>query len=209
MTDASGAPHKWREVKPWVRQEVNGSDYLEAVTGPNGAVKMFSITPFAPIIEFLPAPGSLNSGWILPLAAIALLIVLVAALGWPTVALVRRRYKVAAPLVGRPLQLHRASRATAWLIIALAVGWFIIVSVISSDLTALNGGLDIWMRLLQLILIVAIIGTAVSIWNAVAVALAPGRHWFRTMWSALIALSTLFLVWLSLDLGLLTASLNY
>lgn len=209
VTDPSGTPRKWREVKPWVWQEVNGSDHLEAVTGPDGVVKMFSITPFAPIIEFLSAPGSLDAGWMLPLAGLSLLVVLIAALGWPTVALVRRRYRIAAPLAGRPLQLHRVSRATAWLFLVVAVGWFVIVSLISSDLSALDDRLDIWMRLLQLILIVAIIGTAASIWNAVAVARAPERHWFRIIWSALIALSALFLVWLSLDLGLLTTSLNY
>ena len=71
---------------------------------------MFSITPYAPIIEFLPAPASLNAGWILPIGGLALLIIVIAALGWPIVALVRRRYKYQAetPLVGRALQLHRA-----------------------------------------------------------------------------------------------------
>jgi hypothetical protein len=65
------------------------------------------------------------------------------------------------------------------------------------------------MRLLQLVLIVAIAGTVLAIWNAWTVARAPGRHWRATVWAVLIALSALFLVWLSLDVGLLTASLNF
>jgi hypothetical protein len=65
------------------------------------------------------------------------------------------------------------------------------------------------MRLLQLILIVAIVGTLAAIWNAYAVAKAPGRHWVSTLWAVLIALAAVFLVWLCLDLGLLTASLEY
>jgi len=89
------------------------------------------------------------------------------------------------------------------------VGWFLVLNAVNSDLTALNGGLDVWMRLLQLILIVAIVGTAASIWNAYSVATAAGRRWFGTVWAALIALSALFFVWLCLDLGLLTTSLNY
>ena len=76
-------------------------------------------------------------------------------------------------------------------------------------LTALNGGLDIWMRLLQLILILAIVGTLAAIWNAYNFARAPGRHLGATVWAALIALAAVFLVWLCLDLGLLTASLEY
>ena len=209
ITDLSGSPRKWREVKPWIWQEVNGSDYLQAVIASNGGVKMFSITPYAPIIEFLPAPASLNAGWIFPVAGAALLIMLIAALAWPTVALVRRRYKYQADISGRALTLHRVTRATAWLFLVLAVGWIIVLTAVDKDLTALNGGLDIWMRLLQLVLILAIVGTAAAIWNAYNVARAPGRNRIATLWAVVIPLAGVFLIWLCLNLGLLTGSLNY
>jgi hypothetical protein len=209
VTDISGKPRKWREVKPLLWRETNGGDYLQALPDGQGGIKMFSITPFAPIIEFLPAPASLNAGWIFPVAGLSFLIILIAAIGWPTVALVKRRYKVESTLSGRPLQLHRATRATAWAFIALAVGWVLVLNAVNNDLTALNGGLDVWMRLLQLVLLVAIVGTLAAIWNAIVVATGPGRRWFATLWTILIALACAFLVWLCLDLGLLTASLNY
>jgi hypothetical protein len=209
ITDLSGTPRKWREVKPWVWKEVNGADYLQAIPDGSGGIKMFSITPYAPIIEFLPAPASLNAGWIFPVGGLALLILAIAALGWPVVALVRRRYKYETGVTGRPLQLHRATRATAWLFLILVVGWVLVLNAVDSDLTALNGGLDIWMRLLQLVLIVAIVGTLAAIWNAYVVAKAPGKHRVATIWAVLIALAAAFLVWLCLNLGLLTASLNY
>ena len=209
ITDLSGTPRKWREVKPFLWKEVNGADYLQALRDGNGGIKMFSITPYAPIIEFLPAPASLNAGWIFPAAALALLILVVAAIGWPIVALVRRRYKYQAEIGGRPLMLHRATRATAWVFIVLAVGWFLVLNAVNNDLTALNGGLDIWMRLLQLVLIVAILGTVAAIWNAWVVARGPGKHVVATVWAVLIALAAIFFAWLCLDLGLLTASLNY
>ena len=209
ITDPSGAPRKWREVAPWTWQEVNGTDKLEAVVDGGGRVKMFSITPYAAIIEFLPAPVSLNAGWILPAAGLAMLIMLIAAIGWPTAALVRRRFKHASDLGGRPLQLHRAARATGWLFIILTIGWLIIFTLINKDLTALDDGLDIWMRLLQLILIAAIVCTLAAIWNAWTVFRSPGRHRVRTIWAFLIALAAAFLAWFCLDMGLLTASLNY
>ena len=209
ITDLSGSPRKWREVKPLLWKEVNGADYLEAIRDPNGGIKMFSITPYAPIIEFVPAPVSLNAGWIFPVAGLALLILVIAALGWPIVALVRRRYKYEANVTGRPLLLHRATRATAWLLLLLAVGWFLVLNAVNNDLAALNGGLDVWIRLLQLVLIVAIVGTIAALWNAVVVARGPGKHVVATVWAVLIALAAIFFVWLCLDLGLLTASLNY
>jgi len=209
ITDPSGTPRKWREVKPWLWQEVNGADYLEAVPNANGGIKMFSITPYAPIIEFLPASASLNAGWIFPVAGFAFLIIIIAALGWPIVALVRRRYKYQSDVSGRPLLLHRVTRATAWLFILLVIGWVVALQSVNNDLSALNGGLDVPIRLLQLVLIVAIVGTLVAIRNAWVVTTAPGRHRITTIWSILIALAAAFLVWLFLDLGMLTASLNY
>jgi hypothetical protein len=209
ITDLSGTPRKWREVKPWLWQEVNGADKLQALIDGNGHVKMFSITPYAPIIEFLPAPASLNAGWILPVAALALLIIVIAALSWPIVALVRRRYKYQSDVSGRALQLHRATRATAWLFILLAIGWMLVLTVVNNDLTALNGGIDLWIRLLQLVLIVALVGTVAAIWNAWAVASAAGRHRLATAWAIVIGLAAVFFAWLCLDLGLLTTSLNY
>jgi CubicO group peptidase (beta-lactamase class C family) len=209
ITDLSGSPRKWREVKPFLWQEVNGADYLQGIRNPDGSIKMFSITPYAPIIEFLPAPTSLNAGWILPVAGFAFLILIIAALGWPIVALVRRRYKYESGITGRALQLHRATRITAWLFVALAIGWVLCLSAVNSDLNALNGGLDVWMRLLQLVLILAIVGTAAAIWNAYAVATSAGKHRVATLWAVLVALAAIFLVWLSLDLGLLTGGLNY
>jgi hypothetical protein len=134
---------------------------------------------------------------------------LIAALAWPIVALVRRRYKYQADISGRALMLHRVTRATGWLFLVLAIGWVIVLTAVDKDLTALNGGLDIWMRLLQLLLILAIVGTAAAIWNAYNVARAPGRHRMATLWAVLIPLAGVFLIWLCLDLGLLTGSLNY
>jgi hypothetical protein len=209
ITDPSGTPRKWREVGPWVWQDTNSEDMLQALPDGNGGIKMFSITPYAPIIEFMPAPASLNAGWILPLAALALLVMAIAAIGWPVVRLVRYRYGYKSDMSGQPLLLHRATRATAWLFLIVLVGWFGIMMLLQSDLSALDDGLDIWMRLLQLLLIGAIVGTAVAIWNAWTVATAPGRHRFATFWAILIALSAAFLVWLSLNVGLLTPSLNY
>jgi CubicO group peptidase (beta-lactamase class C family) len=209
ITDPSGTPRKWREVGPWLWQEVNGSDFLQAIPNGKGGVKMFSITPYAPIIEFVPAPASLNAGWILPVAGIALLVLLIAAIGWPVVRAVRWRYGYKSDLAGRPLLLHRLTRATAWVFVAVLAGWFAIMMMLQSDLSALDEGLDIWMRLLQLLLVVAIVGTAVSVWNAWTVATAPGRHRFATVWAILIALAAVFVAWLCLDLGLLTTSLNY
>lgn len=209
VVDPSGTPRKWREVAPFVWQDVRGSDRLQALLGPGNHVKMFSIAAFAPIIEFVPAPASLNAGWILPVAGLAFLVLLVAAIGWPTAAMVRRRFKATSVLEGRALLLHRAPRVTAWLLLIVAAGWFAMVTAIDQDVSILDDRLNIWMRLLQLVSLAAIAGTALSAWNAYRVATAPGRHIVATTWAILMALAAAFIVWLTINAGLITPSLNY
>lgn len=209
ITDPSGTPRKWREVGPWLWQEVNGTDELEAVVDRDGKVKMFSITPYAPIIEFVPAPTSMNAGWIIPVGSLALLVLLITAVSWPVVALSRRRYKHKSDLSGRPFQLYRATRATAWLYLVLVVGWLLVITAINKDLTALNGGMDAWMRLLQLVLIAAIVGTIAAIWNAYVVWTTPGRHRVATVWAIVVAIAAALMAWLCINAGLLTASLDF
>lgn len=207
LTNAAGVPKRWREVGPWQWVEVGGDERLAAIIK-DGRVAVFSIAQFAPIIEFLPAPFALNAGWILPSTLAALGVMLFTALSWPVVALVRRRYGYRPEYTTRSLLLHRASRITAWIMLIIAAGWLAILAALSSDVATFDGRLDIWMRLLQLLSVVAIVGTALSVWNASVVARGPRRR-MATIWAVLFAVAALFLVWLAFDVRLITLSLNY
>jgi hypothetical protein len=134
---------------------------------------------------------------------------LLMAIGWPIVALIRKCYGYKPALAGRALQLHRAARITAWLFLLIAAGWVMIVSSVSSNLEAFNGGMDLPMRLLQLLTLVATVGTALSCWNAYLAFQAPDRRWWKYGWAGLFALSGLFLIWLAFTMKLMTFSLNY
>jgi CubicO group peptidase (beta-lactamase class C family) len=208
LTNAAGVPKRWREIGRWQWREVGGDDRLGALVE-KGKVVRFAPAAFAPIIEFVPAPASLDSGWIMPVAGLALFVMLVTALSWPIVALVRRSYAYRPEIAGRPLLLHRTTRTTAWLMLVLFAGWGLLVSILSGDAAAFDGRLDIWMRLLQLVLVLAIIGSLLSVWNVQAVLARPGRHKLASTWSVIVALSALFLVWLTLDVKLLTFSLDF
>jgi len=208
LTDAAGAPKRWREVAPWQWQEVGGNGRLAArVEG--GRVVALSPAEFAPIILFLPAPASLDAGWVIPVLLAALAVMLVTALSWPIVALVRRRYGYRAQLAGRPLMLQRATRVTAWLMVVVAGGWLAMIGVLDSNLEALDGRLDIWMRLLQLLTLVAAAGTVLTVWNAWTVARSPDRKWPATGWGVLVAVSAVLLVWFAFSLRTMTFGLNF
>ncbi len=105
--------------------------------------------------------------------------------------------------------LHRATRVTAWIAVIVAAGWMGMISVLSSDLEALDGRLDIWMRLLQLLTWVAVAGTMLIIWNAWIMTRSPERKRLATGWTMLVALSAVFLVWLAFSLRTMTFGLNF
>lgn len=208
LLDPAGVPKRWREIGPWVWREVGGTDLMGAKVS-NGRILYFAPAAFAPIIEFVPAPADMNVSWIGPVAIAAITVMLIVALSWPVVALVRRGYGYRPDLGMRDWRLYRGARVTAWLFLAIGIGWVLLVSVISKDVGALNGSLDWAMRVLQLLLVLTMVGTAVTLWNALATLRRPGRHLVSSVWSVIVALAAMFLVWLALDMRLLTATLDF
>jgi CubicO group peptidase (beta-lactamase class C family) len=208
LTDPAGVPKRWREVAPWQWLEVGGSDRLGAkIEG--GRVVAFAPAGYAPIFLFVPASTGMNAAWIMPLLLVALAVMLVTALSWPIVALTRRRYGYRATIAPRALLLQRATRVTAWLLVIIAVGWMGIITALGADVANFDGRLDIWMRLLQLLSLAAIIGTALSVWNVWMLATSREKRWAATVWAVVVALSAVFLVWVMIDMRTLTPSLNF
>lgn len=208
LTDPSGVPKRWREVAPWQWREVGGNSLLGA-TVENGKVTSFSIGEFAPIFLFLPATADIDAGWIIPTILLALGIMLLTTLAWPLLAILRRIYGYRSPLAGRPLLLDRVMRGSAVAALAVAIGWMGMLGAINSDVGLLDGRLDIWMRLIQLLEIIGIVATLVAIYNAVVTVRSADRSLMAKIWSVLVPLAGLFLAWVVISMGLLTFGLDY
>lgn len=208
LLDPAGVPKRWREVAPFQWREVGGSGRLAARVE-NGRVAAFSIAEFAPIILFLPAPADLDAGWIMPALLAALGIMLLTALAWPVVAGMRKVYGYRSPVSGPALLLDRLMRGTVVVAILVAAGWMGMIAAINTDVGLLDGRLDIWMRLIQLLEIAAILGTLVSVYNAYITVRSRDRRLTAKIWSILVPLAGLFLTWIVLSMGLLTVGLDY
>lgn len=208
LVNAGGAPKKWREVGPWQWREVGGDSLLGAVVE-DGAVKYFAPAEFAPIFVFVPAAAAQNTAWIAPAFLAALGVMLVTALAWPIVAITRWRYGRGSPLEGRTLLLHRITRATAWLMLTIAASWVAIIGALEADVGVLDGRLDGWIRLIQLLSLAAVAGSLTSIWNVWLVMRDPSRKWPARIWAVAIMVSALFLAWLIISQNTITPGLNY
>ena len=208
LVNAGGAPKAWREVGPWQWREVGGDGLLGAVVE-DGRVKYFAPAEFAPIFVFVPASAAQNTAWIAPAFLVALGVMLLTALAWPIVAITRWRYGGRSPLEGRALLLHRITRVTAWLMLGIAAAWVGIIGALEADVGVLDGRLDGWIRLIQLLSLAAILGALASIWNVWLVMRDPSRTWVARIWAVVFLLSALFLAWLIVSQNTITPGLNY
>ncbi|MET0581063.1 MAG: serine hydrolase domain-containing protein [Pseudoxanthomonas sp.] len=190
---ANGVPKKWREVSPYLWQDVAGSDRLAADVV-DGKVVRFSMEPYAAIMVFerLSAWRALS----LPLLVASLTVLLLTVLAWPVSALVRRRYRVPYGLSGSDARAHRLIRLTA-LAVLLSIGGTIgFVVAMLGDLEMTGSGSDLWINALRLLATVVLpVGAAISVWNAWLL-LRSRRLWLAKLWAVLIALSCLFLLWI-------------
>ncbi|MEB1530359.1 serine hydrolase domain-containing protein [Xanthomonas sp. WHRI 7945] len=194
-TDASGAPKKWREIAPYLWQDVAGSDRLAADVV-DGNVVRFSMEPYAPIMVF--ERLSLWRSLTLPLLAASLAVLLLTVLAWPISALVRRHYGVAYGLSAADARAQRVARLTALAVLVSIGGALGFVVAMLSDLEMTGSGSDAMINALRLFALVALpVGAALSLWSAWQ-AVRGRRRWLAKLWAVLLALACLFLLWVGL-----------
>lgn len=190
---ANGVPKKWREISPYLWQDVAGSDRLAADVV-DGKVTRFTMEPYAPIMVFerLSTWRSLS----LPLLAASLAVLLLTVLAWPVSALVRRHYRAPYALSGTDARAHRLVRLAALAVLLSVGGTLGFVVAMLGDLEMTGAGSDKWINLLRLFATVVLpVGAAISVWNAWQV-LRRRRRWLARLWAVLLALSCLFLLWI-------------
>jgi len=190
---ANGVPKKWREISPYLWQDVAGSDRLAADVV-DGKVTRFSMEPYAPIMVFerLSTWRSLS----LPLLAASLTVLLLTVLAWPVSALVRRHYRASYALSGTDARAHRLVRLAALAVLLSVGGTLAFVVAMLGDLEMTGPGSDKWINLLRLFATIVLpVGAAIATWNAWQV-LRGRRRWLAKLWAVLLALSCLFLLWI-------------
>ncbi len=188
----NGVPRKWREVSPYLWQDVDGSDRLAADVV-DGKVTRFTMEPYAPIMVFerLSTWRSLS----LPLLVASLSVLLLTVLAWPVSALVRRYYGARYALSGLDARAHRLARFTALAVLLSIGGMLGFVAAMLNDLELTGPASDKWINLLRLFATVVLpAGAAISAWNGWHV-LRSQRRWLAKLWAVLLALSCLFLLW--------------
>lgn len=204
LKDFAGQPKRWQEIAPLEYRQIDGQDRLAFQKDGSGRLRL--ITDF-PAIIYLRAHWyenrMVNEIVLIACAAIFLLTLLF----WPVAALVRRHYDKPLMLTAGQRRLRLAVRAVCALDLAFIAGWGSIILGLN-DVAALNEQLDPWMRLLQLVGWLGVVGLVVTLDNLIRAWESP-RWWWTRIWDTGIALASIAFVWFLFNWHLLHWRLMY
>lgn len=208
LKDASGTPRRWVEIAPFVWRDTTGHDRLAAKVV-DGKVVAWSFDMVSPFTIFERVPTARSSTWLLPLAGLSLGILLLTFLHWPVTWLIRRRYRSELALTGGARRVYRLTRAFAGLVVLVLIGWAVFVSVLFGDLNNTTDAFDPWLILLQILSLVvfvaALVVTGLNLW----LAWRHGRPWTSKLWSALLLLAALVMLYVALTFRLISFGTQY
>lgn len=157
--DAAGKPRHWREVRPFVwLDDATGSHLAASVV--DGKVRWLSIDELAPGEVFLPATSGAKSVAMLIALGAIMASFLVALVFWPITAARRRRQADGGVTVAS--RWYTATRVVALLFLLAAAGWALLM-------WQPTGHADGWIRAVQVLTLLAVIGSlaaALHAWQA-------------------------------------------
>ncbi|MFL5461833.1 MAG: serine hydrolase domain-containing protein [Gemmatimonadales bacterium] len=208
LTALNGEPKHWREIKPFVWQEVDGKNVAGAKVE-SGRVEMLSGDEISPFIVFRPTKWWKSPSWLVPLAELSLAVLLLTLIAWPLTALARWGYGATFPLQGQARSAYRWVRIAAVALLLLLAGWTWQIQRMSTEVSALTSKSDPWLWLLQLLGLVVFLGAAgVAVWNA-RLARRGRRAWSSQLWSGLLVLATVTLLYIAVVFKLVAFDINY
>jgi CubicO group peptidase (beta-lactamase class C family) len=202
-----GEPKKWREIAPFVWRNVNGADRLAAKVE-NGHITRFGVDE-GPFMVFEPVAWWWSSAWLLPLWVFSLVALGLTVLAWPISALLRRHYGVAYGLSGIDARAHRLVRIASLIIVATVLAWVVFLQQIETNFDIVSPRSDPLIIFLHVLSIVSFIGgVAIALWNAWMVLRSKRRIWAK-IWSVVLAVACLTVLYVGIVFHLLGYTANY
>jgi hypothetical protein len=154
-------------------------------------------------------PVGKQSSWLLLADQLALLALGLTLVMWPVSAIVRARYGARFPLEGARAQAHRYMRFATLAAFAAAVGWcWVIMWLIGGgELQAAKA--DPWVHVVQALTLLGWVGGLLVALYSLSVVWRGPSSWFGKLWSAVLVLSILPLLWTAWVFHLLGFGVQY
>lgn len=204
--DLSGRPKRFQEIAPMLFRQVDGQDMVGFKKDESGR-RVFVLD--YPFMIFQQASWSQASGFAMSLLIASVLVLILTLLIWPAAALIRRHY-------GRPLQLgsrekwlRLAVRLVPALEVAFLAAWGATFMRAFTDIHLQSARLEPWLRFLQIIGWLGVVGTIAPLYNAVRSWMGKGRWIVARIGDTLIAIACLGYLWFVFSWNLLAFNLKY
>jgi CubicO group peptidase (beta-lactamase class C family) len=204
----NGAARHYREAQPFVWVDPDSGGRLAAKLV-EGRVARFSADEISPFMVLEPVPWWRSPAWLQWAAPASLAACLLTALLWPVGAIVRRRYHVTLGLSGRAARGHLLSRLASVAIAVVTFGWAGVIVIGLTHLTVLGPDFDPWLFLMHALSVVGYLGGAAALLWSAYVAWSDRRGWAPRVWTTILALSALTLLWTAVVCHLMSFRTSY
>jgi CubicO group peptidase (beta-lactamase class C family) len=200
-------PFEWEPAGPMLWRDKNGHELLGAKVV-DGKATQLSINTIAPIMVFLPVPWYLNSAWLLPLLYASLAILALTLILWPLRAVIRRRFGAALALEGGGVLAYRWSRIAAGAILAMFVGWLLLITMMFEDVS-FGGAMDAILFTMGVLSFIAFVGGfLILLWYAWK-AWRDKWAWPARVWSVLLVVAAATVLHVAINYKLIGIATNY
>jgi CubicO group peptidase (beta-lactamase class C family) len=204
----NGEPKHWRETQPFVWYEQDGKN-VAAARVEKGRVVMISGDEISPFMVFRPSPWWSSAAWLAPLAGASVAALALTLIIWGAAAVARRRYRVTYPLTGRAAAAHRWMRFAAIAVLLLLAGWTWQFQRMQSQVSALTSKSVPVLWVLQLLSLFVFVGAAAAaVWYA-RNAWSSNRNWVTKLWSAVLAVASVSLLYVAVVFKLIAFDVNF
>jgi CubicO group peptidase (beta-lactamase class C family) len=203
-----GALRKFREVEPYVWQDTN-TKWRVAAKVENGRIVRVSEDEVSPFWVFEPFPAAKSPGWILPTVGISVVATLLTALFWPIGAIVRRRLGASLGLTPAGAQARKYTRLGSLLVAGMTITWVCVALFGLTGFKLLVPSFDKWLYLLYAMSVVAYVGGAVLLVLGCVKTLGAGRPWYSKLWSVVLAVSGVAMLYFAYVAHLMSFQTKY
>jgi CubicO group peptidase (beta-lactamase class C family) len=204
--EINGQPMRFSEIAPMVFQAVNGQNRVGFKRDDSGSLVAVAD---APIMIFQRVPWNENSALHLTIIISVIAVFVLTLLFWPAAALIRRHYKRTLALDRPRKTLRLLTRLVPVIDLVFLAGFAVIFMSAQSNIGLLSARMDPWIRVVQLIGWLGVVGTPTPLSNAARSWAEKGRGPWSRLGDTLIALACMGFLWFVLTWNVLAWNLMY
>ncbi|NEX93234.1 serine hydrolase domain-containing protein [Caulobacter sp. 17J65-9] len=209
LPTATGKPRHWREVEPWIWQEVGGYNRMGVRRDASGKVTALAAEPFSFAIVNTRAPWWRATSTWTPLLIAAVAVLALTFLTWPLRALVRRAHRAPFPYADLRAKAHRMAGVSSGLVVAYLAGWtgFLVwlLGSLPDTPESVASAFFVVLYVAGLLPVLALGGLTLAnlnLWRG-------GASWFARIWGGLTVPATLVILWLAIANGFYSFNFSY